>query len=119
MDPRRLIEQIRSHPDFHRVGMILTHVGVVRGVSRDGRQVTGIDIVVDRDRIAAVINEQKQRPGIVDVRVEITDRTALAVGEEIMMVAVAGDVRENVLSAMAATIDAIKTTVTRKTEHFV
>jgi molybdopterin synthase catalytic subunit len=39
MTINRLIEQIKRNPDYDRVGMILTHNGVVRGTSRDGRPV--------------------------------------------------------------------------------
>jgi hypothetical protein len=35
-----------------------------------------------------------------------------------MALVVAGDVRENVLSAMQSMLDAIKKTATRKVEHF-
>lgn len=118
MDHNRMIRQIQSHPDYHQAGMVLTHLGVVRGFSRDGRKVTGIDISVDRGRLPQIIEAQKQRPGIVDVLVEVTDQTSLSVGDPVMVVVVAGDFRENVLSTMADTIDAIKKTVTRKTEHF-
>ncbi len=118
MNPDRLIRRIKTHPDYPHAGMILTHVGVVRGVSRDGRPVRGIDISVDRNRIAPIVSEMKERSGIIEILVEITDRPSLAVGDDIMVVVVAGDVRENVLAVMADTIDAIKQTVTRKTEHF-
>jgi molybdopterin synthase catalytic subunit len=42
----------------------------------------------------------------------------LAVGEDVMLLVVAGDVRENVIAVLRDTLDAIKSEVTRKTEYF-
>lgn len=118
MDQNRLIEKIKAHPEFHRVGMILTHNGVVRATSRDGSAVTGVRLDAARQRIGEIIEAEKQSPGIVEIMVEITDRKELSVGDDIMLVAVAGDIRDNVLPCMARMIDSIKQTVTAKTEYF-
>lgn len=119
MDQNRLIEQIKTHPEFHRVGMILTHHGVVRGTSRDGRAVSGVSLGVSRDQIEGIIESEKKSPGIVEILVEITDNRELSVGDDIMVIAVAGDIRDNVLSCMARMIDSVKQMVTSKTEYFV
>lgn len=119
MDVNQMIAQVKAHPDYAGVGMILTHVGVVRGFSRDGRKVSGVALSVDRSRIDPIVAAEKQTPGIVEILVEITDEQELAVGDEIMAVVVAGDIRENVLAVMGRTIDAIKQTVTQKAEHFI
>lgn len=118
MDQNRLVGRIKEHPDYHKVGMILTHHGVVRGASRDGRPVSGVSLRVDSDHIEGIIDSEKQRPGIVEILVEITEKRELSVGDDIMMIAVAGDIRENVLSCMARIIDSVKRTVTSKTEYF-
>ena len=118
MDQNRLVEKIRAHPAYDKVGMMLTHHGVVRATSRDGRAVSGVRLTVHRDRIDEIIQSEKNRPGIVEILVEITEKTELAVGEDIMMIAVAGDFRENVLSCMTRLIDAVKQRVTTKTEYF-
>ncbi|MCF8025744.1 MAG: molybdenum cofactor biosynthesis protein MoaE [Desulfobacteraceae bacterium] len=119
MDQNRLVDRIRAHPDFHRVGMILTHHGVVRGTSRDGRGVSGVSLRVNSDQIEGLIESEKQTPGIVEILVEITEKKELSVGDDIMLIAVAGDIRDNVLSCMARMIDSVKQTVTSKTEYFV
>ena len=49
MNLNALIDSVKTHPDFPKVGMILCHVGVVRGTSRDGHPVSGLDLAVDRD----------------------------------------------------------------------
>jgi molybdopterin synthase catalytic subunit len=118
MNTDQLIAKIKAHPAYDQVGMILCHNGVVRGTSRDGRKVTGLRVAVDRQRLANVLDEQRLRPGIVDIQVEIAADADLSVGDDVMLLVVAGDVRENVIEALTDTLNAIKTTVTAKTEFF-
>ena len=113
-----LMTAIRRHPDFGRVGMVLYHNGVVRETSRDGRPVTGLRVAVDHDRLAEIIAAQKARPGIVEILVEIAEGRDLTVDNDVMILAVAGDIRDNVIPVLQETLDAIKTTVTAKTEYF-
>jgi molybdopterin synthase catalytic subunit len=119
MNIDKLIERIKHHPDYHRVGMILAHNGVVRGTSRDGRPVRGLQVTVDQEKLATVIDAHKSRPGILDILVEIASDRDLAVGDDVMLLVVAGDIRENVIATLHDTLDAIKSTVTHKTEFFV
>lgn len=114
-----MIAAIKRHPRFHEAGMILCHNGVVRGVSRDGRKVRGLRVSVDHARLEAVLAEARRRPGILDVRVAIAEGRDLAVGDDVMLLVVAGDLRENVVSALAETLERLKTGVTAKTEYFV
>ncbi|GAB6096711.1 molybdenum cofactor biosynthesis protein MoaE [Desulfatiferula olefinivorans] len=119
MNLNALKERVTRLPDYPRVGMILCHNGVVRETSRDGRPVSGLSIRIDRDRLASVIEEAKRRPGIVEVLVELADEDRfLAVGEDVMCLVVAGDVRERVIACLAETLDAVKATVTSKTEYY-
>ena len=119
MNIDQLIERIKHRPDYHRVGMILAHNGVVRGTSRDGRPVRGLHVTVDQEKLAKVITEHTSRPGIIDILVEIASGRDLAVGDDVMALVVAGDIRENVISTLHDTLDAIKSTVTHKTEYFI
>jgi molybdopterin synthase catalytic subunit len=118
MNADHLIAKIKRHPAYDQVGMILCHNGVVRGTSRDGRKVTGLRVAVDRDRLVKVLAEHRSRPGIVDIQVEINADTDLSIGDDVMLLVVAGDVRENVIDALTDTLNAVKTTVTNKTEFF-
>ena len=118
MNAERLIAKIKAHPHYAQVGMILCHNGVVRATSRDGRPVTGLRVAVDAERLAAVMETYRRRPGIVDIQVEIAADRDLAIGETVMHLVVAGDVREHVIETLADTLNAVKTTVTRKTEYF-
>ncbi len=119
MNAADMLQAVKSHPDYHRAGMILCHNGVVRATSRDGRRVSGLSVAVDHPRLEAILQEARQTPGIVDVQVAIAENRDLSVGDDVMVLVVAGDIRENVIGTLERTLNAIKTTVTSKTEFFV
>ena len=98
--------------------MGLCHHGVVRGTSRDGRKVTGFFFSVDHRKLDQIVSEQKKRPGILDIRVEIAEDRDLSIGDDVMLLLVAGDIRENVIAVLTDTLNLIKSTVTSKTEYF-
>lgn len=110
-----LIDRIKEHPDYGRVGMILCHNGVVRATSRDGRPVTEMTVKADRARLTEIIAEMKKRPGIIEVLAEVREGN-LRVGDDVMYVVVAGDLRENCFPVLQDAVNAIKRDVTRKTE---
>jgi len=118
MDINALVEQIKRRPDYHKVGMILCHNGVVRGTSRDGRNVSGLRVTVNHAQLEQVICTYKDRPGIVDILVQINADRDLKVGDDVMLLAVAGDIRENVTATLSEALNAIKSKVTTKTEYF-
>jgi molybdopterin synthase catalytic subunit len=118
MDIKALVEQIKRRPDYDKVGMILCHNGVVRGTSRDGRKVNGLRVAVDPARLEQVVRTYKEKAGIIEILVQINADCDLAVGDDVMLLAVAGDIRENVTAVLSDALNAIKTTVTTKTEYF-
>ncbi len=119
MDLTHMIDTIKNHPAYHRAGMILCHNGVVRDTSRDGRKVSGLTLSVDHEKLRQVVETYKRKPGIIEILVEIAENRNLAVGDDVMLLVVAGDIRENVIAVLSDTLNAIKTTVTQKTEFFV
>ncbi|MCX5841685.1 MAG: molybdenum cofactor biosynthesis protein MoaE, partial [Deltaproteobacteria bacterium] len=106
MNLSKMIRKIKVHPDYHRVGMILCHNGVVRATSRNGKAVTELTVRVNRKRLQEIIDEIKRRPGIIEILVEIKEGK-LGIGEDVMYVVVAGDFRENVFSALMDTVNLI------------
>ena len=118
MDINKMMQEIKTHPDFDRAGMVLCHNGVVRATSRDGRKVSGLRVVADHKKLEQILTEQKQKPGILDIKVEIAENTDLAVGDDVMLLLVAGDIRENVIAVLTETLNLIKSAVTAKTEYF-
>ncbi|OPX38790.1 MAG: hypothetical protein B1H12_01555 [Desulfobacteraceae bacterium 4484_190.2] len=117
MDLNRMIQTIKEHPDYPKMGMIASHLGVVRETSLDGRKVTGIEVGPDPIIIDNIVSEIKQIPGIIEVLIEVSKGT-LKVGDEIMAVAIGGDTREHVFPALASAVDRIKRDGTTKKEIF-
>jgi len=116
MNMTHLVDTIKKHPNFDQVGMVLCHNGVVRGTSHDGRSVSGLKIIVDHEKLRHVIESNKKKPGITEILVDIADNRELSVGDDVMLLVVAGDFRENVVTVLTETLNAIKTTVTKKTD---
>ena len=114
-----LVKEIKQHPDYHKAGMILCHNGVVRETSRDGRKVSGLSVSVDWQKLEEIVTAQKKRHGIVEILVEINEGNDLAIGDDVMFIVVAGDIRETVLAVLADTLNQVKSTVTSKTEYYV
>ena len=119
MNIQRLIDQIKAHPNADKIGMILCHNGIVRGTSREGRPVSGLEISVDAAKLADVLETHRKMPGIIDIQVEIAADRPLAVGDDVMALVVGGDIRENVIAALSATLNTIKSEVTSKNQNFI
>jgi molybdopterin synthase catalytic subunit len=116
MDIQNMINQLKDHPDSSKIGMIATHLGVVRGTTRNGKHVTGIEVKYYYDVMSDIIRDIKKMRGIVEVVVN-TREGDLRVGDEILAVAVAGDIRENVFKALIEAVNRIKAEASRKQEH--
>ena len=117
MGLHEMILRLKAHEEAHKIGMIASHLGVVRGTSRDGRPVQAIDVSYDGEILEQIINETKKMPGIVEILVE-TYTGHLRVGDDILAVAVAGDIREHVFNALIHAVERIKTEASQKKEHF-
>jgi molybdopterin synthase catalytic subunit len=116
MDLNKMIATIKANPNFHKTGMIASHIGIVRSFSRDGKSVDSVDVKFDKAKIEQVISDIRSRPGIVDVLIQ-TNSGHLPVGDEIMAVVVAGDIRENVFPALIDTVECLKSEASTKTEN--
>ncbi len=109
------LEELKSSPDAARIGMYLMHNGVVRGTTRGGEPVTGMDLTYDKARLESILEEIKQRPGIYAVKIWINEGS-LAVGDDIMRVLVGGDIRENVFGALQEMVRLVKTECVKERE---
>ena len=118
MTLQQMVNAIKDLPDFAKVGMIACHNGVVRATSRDGRDVEGLSIEVDRDALQNIVQEMRQRSGIIEVAVHLFEGYR-GIGEDVMLVAVAGDIREHVFPVLEETVERLKKEVTRKEEYFI
>jgi molybdopterin synthase catalytic subunit len=115
MDLNEMIARIKANPNFHKAGMIASHIGIVRSFSRNGKSVEAVDVEFDQAKIEKILGDIKSRPGIMDVLIQ-TNTGHLAVGDEIMAVVVAGDIRENVFPALIDAVEGLKSDASTKTE---
>ncbi len=118
MDINAMIQQIKEHPQYGEVGMILCHNGVVRQSSREGRPVTGLKVSVDHGILERIITTQKKTEGILEILVKIEEEKRLNVGDDVMAIVVAGDIRETVIETLTRTLNRIKSEATSKEQYY-
>lgn len=110
-----LVEKVKKETDPARVGMIACHNGVVRGTTRSGETAEYLDIDVDGEAWERVLFQMRQEPGIAAVEAYLfTGRRN--VGDDVMLIAVAGDIRENVLPVLEKTLNRLKKEAVLKRE---
>ena len=119
MNVETMMSKIKQHPDYHKAGMILCHNGVVRATSREGDEVKSLKVSVDHKRLDEIIEEQKKREGIIEILIHINEDRELVVGDDVMFLVVAGNIRENVLESLTDTLNLVKTEATTKDQYFI
>lgn len=119
MDLTQAIAELKKTPGFtDNVGMILIHNGVVRGWSRQNRaNVTAVEITPDRAKIQELCEEFEKRPGIFRA-IAHANGGLMQPGDDVLFIIVAGDIRENVKSALSDLLDRIKKEAVTKREVF-
>lgn len=118
MDLNRMIETIKANPNFPKAGMIASHLGIVRSFSRDGKAVSRVDVEFDTGKIHEIMRDIKSRPGIVEMLIE-TNSGHLEVGDDIVAVVVAGDIRDNVFPALIDAVNRVKSEASTKKEKVI
>ena len=108
--------------------MYLVHNGTVRetpkaearGIETDGVQpgdkVTSMHFSYDEDKVAAAVEEARTLPGIGYVRVWLNSGE-LAVGDDIMLVLIGGDIRPRVIDGLQHLVATIKNEGVNEIEH--
>ena len=117
MTLQQMVDAIKARPDFDRVGMIACHNGVVRATSRDGREVKGLSLEIDGNALHKIVEEMHRRSGIIEVAVHLFEGYR-RIGNDLMLVAVAGDIREHVFPVLEETVERLKKEVTYKKEYY-
>jgi molybdopterin synthase catalytic subunit len=118
MEIEKIINTIKNHENADSIGMIASHLGIVRGFSRNGKDVEGVDVKYNTDKLKVIISKIKLMQGIVEVLVDVNEGN-LKVGDELMFVAVGGDIRENVFAALIEAVEQIKKNAVTKQELFI
>jgi len=103
----KLIEEVKKASNPENVGMILVHNGVVRASSKTGKKVSEMELSFDEEKLKEVISSIEKREGIEAVRVWINSGR-LKIGDNIMIVVVAGRFRSDVLPALEELLSRIK-----------
>jgi len=116
MDLNSVMEIIKSHPRIKEAGMVLIHTGLVRSYNLKGEKVSALDLKPDRAGAEAIRQELLRREGIVEILVWF-NQGRLAVGEPIMIAAVAGGTRPQVFPVLEELVDRLKREATRKEEE--
>lgn len=109
------LKEAKAHPDADKVGMYLTHNGVVRATARskvrEGDEsappVTGMTFGYDAAKVDAAIAQTYAMEGICYVRVWLNEGE-LSVGDDIMFVLIGGDIRPHVVDALQSLVGTIK-----------
>ena len=68
------LAEVKKTADPEGLGMVLVHNGVVRGTSKQGKPVSGMNLSYDEEKLRRLVREQKRKDGIVDIRVWINRR---------------------------------------------
>lgn len=106
-------------------GMYLFHNGVVRETAKarvregntDAGRVEAMTVKADRARADRAVARARGMEGIRHVRVWLNEGT-LAVGDDIMLVLIGGDIRPHVVKALETLVGELKANCILETEHF-
>jgi len=104
------LAEIKTGPHASGIGMLLVHNGIVRGHSRTGEPVSAMILHVDLERLGRALESTRAKEGILEVRAWINEGN-LAVGDDMMYVLVAGDIRPHVIPALEDLVAEIKSEV--------
>mgnify|MGYP002518346307 FL=1 len=119
------LKEAKAHESAPRIGMYLTHNGVVRQSAKakvrlhqdNTRPVTGLYFSYDPAAVDAIIAETYKMDGIYYIRVWLNEGE-LCVGDDIMYVLVGGDIRPHVIDALQYLVGRIKTECVTETERY-
>lgn len=117
MNLEQMAAEIKARPGYEeQAGMILLHNGTVRAWSRDGRKkVLAVEVKPDEFKIGQICQELGSRPGIFAISAQ-TNPGLLKPGDDLLYLAVAGDLREHVLPVMTELLNRIKSEAMHKKE---
>ena len=109
------LREAKAHPDAGKVGMYLTHNGVVRSTARSqvrqgdagAKPVAGMYFSHNREKVLSAIAEAEKMEGVYYVRVWLNEGE-LQVGDDIMFVLIGADIRPHAVKALETLVGKIK-----------
>ncbi len=119
------LQEAKKYENAGKVGMYLTHNGVVRqsarALVREGdtgaKPVVGMVFSHDAKQVEQVIADTYSLPGIYYVKVWLNEGT-LQVGDDLMYVLVGGDIRPHVVQALEYLVGRLKKECVKETELY-
>ena len=109
------LKEAKAHPDADKVGMYLTHNGVVRATAkakvREGAEntkpVTGMQFAYNAEKVEKAVAKTYEMDGIYYVKAWLNEGE-LSVGDDIMFVLIGGDIRPHVVDALQSLVGTLK-----------
>ncbi len=117
LDIKKFTGMLKQAPGISGAGMVLVHNGFVRANDLAGNTVEKIHVQVNEKKLETILHETAEMQGIIAVDAWVVKGT-LTVGDDIMLLGVAGDTRQNVIHALSTALDAVKAKVTSKKQYF-
>lgn len=119
------LKEAKAHESAPRIGMYLTHNGVVRQSAKaqvrlgeaDAKSVIGMRFSYDQAAVDAIITETYKMDGIYYIKVWLNEGE-LGVGDDIMYVLIGGDIRPHVVDALQYLVGRIKSECVAETELY-
>ena len=119
------LKEAKAHESAPRIGMYLTHNGVVRQSAKaqvrlgetDAKPVIGMRFSYDQAAVDAIIAETYKMDGIYYIKVWL-NVGELGVGDDIMYVLIGGDIRPHVVDALQYLVGRIKSECVAETELY-
>jgi len=118
------LKEAKQDKNAHRVGMYLTHNGIVRESNKASvrygeaeRKVKGMYFSYDEAKLNAVIDEARKMEGIYYIRVWLNEGE-LKTGDDIMYVLIGGDIRPRVVDCLQYLVGRVKNECVVETEIY-
>ncbi len=114
-DINKFMENIKNNSNLDNLGMVLIHNGIVRGISKEGKPITGMTLDYNDEKLNALKEKVKQLKFVESVEI-IINKGKLKVGDDIMIVALAGNNRKQLLPLFEEIIEEIKQNIVEEQE---
>ena len=119
------LREAKAHPDAGKIGMYLTHTGVVRSTARsrvrsgdeNARPVKAMQFSCDWEKAQQAIEEARAMEGVYYVRVWLNEGM-LEAGDDIMFVMIGADIRPHAIEALQTLVGKLKSECVTEREIF-
>lgn len=119
------LREAKKEPSAEKIGMYLTHNGVVRvtprALAREGdasaAKVSGMVFSYDPEKVERAVADTYKLEGVYYVRTWLNEGE-LSVGDDLMYILVGGDIRPHTIDALQYLVGRIKTECVREIETF-